>query len=506
MDAGKPMKEEMILAIDVGSTGIRAVLVNAEGRIVRSDYRRIGQYFPRQGWVEYDLDDIWAQCLAVCRDVLEASGIGIKHVKGIGIVTQRNTLALWSRETGVPLSPAISWTDNRTRDLCMKYGEKDKSSAFSRLAGHKLSLSNIGLKLRWIMDEDPALEKALLSNAALWGTLDTWLLWKLTSGRIWATDYANAATTGIYDLVNTDWSSELMGLLDLPEMPLPEVRPTIGDYGEVSAEWLGCQVRIACVSGDQFSALFGQGCIYPGMAKCTLGTGGFLLINMGRRSKENSDGLSTRICWHPGDYPVYALEGMAFHVGSLIDWVCTKLGFAKGVEETAHIAARTESRGVYLVPAFSGLAAPYWDPGAQAILVGLSLDTGPEELIRAALEAVAFQIQDMVEIAKKCLPSGEIRLRVDGNVARNDTLMQILADQLQIPIERASDFGGRTALGAAYLAGIHLKIWERPEEIAKLWRPDCLFSPQKPYSQTQALYQGWRDAVRRSRRVAIHDS
>lgn len=505
MDAGEPMKGDMILTVDIGSTGVRAVLVNTEGRIVYDDYRRIGQYFPRQDWIEHDLDNIWTQCLAVCRGVLETSGIDIKHIKGMGVVTQRNTLAVWNTETGAPLFRAISWADNRTRDLCIKYRERDQSNAFLRLAGRRLSTTNIGLKLRWVMEENQALENALLSNTALWGTLDTWLVWKLTSGRTWATDYANAATTGIFDLIYTNWSSELMDLLDLPKMPFPDVRPTIGNYGEASVELLGGKIRIASVSGDQFAALFGQGCIHSGMAKCTLGTGGFFLINMGSRPKKTMEGLTTRICWHLGDYPVYALEGMAFHVGTLIDWICTRLGLVKSVEESAEIAVRTESRGTYMVPAFSGLGAPYWDPGAKAILVGFSLDTGPEELIRAGLEAVAFQIQDMVEIIKKRLPSKELRLRVDGNVARNDTLMQILADQLQILVERPSDFGDRTALGAAYLAGIHLGIWQRPEETQKLWRSECIFYPQKPSSETQALYQGWQEAVRRSRGIAIQE-
>ncbi len=493
----------MILAIDIGSTGIRAVLVNHEGVIVESAYLRIDQSFPRVGWIEHDLDNIWTQCLSVCRGVIEASRLDAKCIKGIGITTQRNTLAIWDRHSGRPLFPALSWTDNRTQDLCRTLRERDESDNFLKRTGRKLTLSNIGLKLRWVMESDGRLKKDLLSGGALWGTLDTWLLWKLTSGTIWASDYSNAASSGIFDLLDNTWSEKMMQWMGLPAMAMPEVRPTTGDYGTTAKELLGQAIPIFSVSGDQYASLFGQGCVHPGMAKCTLGTGGFFLINIGSRPVQNIEGMITRICWHLGDRPIYGFEGAVLHVGTLLEWLCIKLGFVESVQKSSEVAAETKSRGVYVVPAFSGLGSPCWDPGAKAILVGPSLDTGPTELIRAGLESVAFQLQDIVEVIKNSLTGEGLRIRFDGNVARNDTIMQIVADQLQTEVERSSSFAHRSVLGAAFLAGLHAGIWHGLDEVAAMWTPDRVFYPQKPASETQLLYQGWQDAVRRSRGLSI---
>lgn len=493
----------MILAVDIGSTGIRAVLVNQEGSIAASAYRRITQSFPRLGWLEHDLDDIWTQCLAVCRGVLSVNGLDINAIKGMGISTQRNTLAIWDRHSGRPLLPAISWSDNRTQELCRSLSERDKSDCFLKRSGLKLTTRNMGLRLRWVMDSDNDLKRNLLSGSALWGTLDTWLVWKLTSGMIWATDYSNASTTGIFDLLDSAWSDKLMRMLDLPEMPMPEVRPTIDDYGETRPELLGHAIPISCVTGDQYASLFGQGCVRPGMAKCTLGTGGFFMVNVGSKPEHHMEGIFTRLCWHLGDGPIYGLEGAIYHVGTLLEWLCNRMGLAESVEQSAKTAADAESRGVYVVPAFSGLASPFWDPDAKAILVGPSLNTGPAELIRAGLEAVAFQLQDIVEVMKISLPGEGLRLRFDGNVAMNDTLMQIVADQLQTAVERSSSFGHRSALGAAFLAGLHSGIWHGLDEVAAMWHPDRVFYPQKPASETEGLYQGWQDAVCRSRGLTV---
>ena len=493
----------MILAIDIGSTGIRAVLVNYEGGIVASVYRRIAQFFPRLGWIEHDLDDIWTQCLAVCRGVLEFSSLDTNCIKGIGVTTQRNTLAIWERHSGRPLLPAISWSDTRTQDLCRTLNERDESDRFLKLSGRKLTPSNLGLRLRWVMETDGGLKRELLSGTALWGTLDTWLVWKLTSGRIWATDYSNAACSGIFDLLDNAWSEELMQLLDLPAMAMPEVRPTIGDYGETTKGILRHTTPISCVSGDQYASLFAQGCVHPGMAKCTLGTGGFLILNVGDRPVQNIEAIITRICWHFGDRPIYGLEGAILHVGTLLEWLCNKLSFVESVEQSAEVAAEAESRGFYIVPAFSGLGSPSWDSGAKTILVGPSLDTGPAELIRAGLESVAFQLQDMVEVMKNSVSVEGLKLRFDGNVAMNDTLMQIVADQLQSKVERSSSFGQRSALGAAFLAGLHSGVWHELDEITAMWNPDRVFYPQKPASETRLLYQGWQDAVKRSRGLSI---
>lgn len=493
----------MILAIDLGSTGIRAVVVNHEGRIVASAYRRIGQFFPRIGWIEHDLDDIWTQCLAVCKGVIESNSFDTYSIKGIGLTTQRNTLAIWDRRSGMPLLPAISWSDNRAKDLCRILSERDELDRFLKRSGRKLLPSNIGLRLLWVMEKDIKLKQNILSRTALWGTLDTWLLWKLSSGGIWATDYSNAACSGIFDLLDNAWSEELMQLLDLPGIALPEVRPTISNFGETAKELLGHALPISCVSGDQYASLFGQGCVHPGMAKCTLGTGGFFIVNIGKRPAHNIEEIITRICWHLGDRPIYGLEGAVFHVGTLLEWLCNKLGFVESVEQSAEVAAEAESRGLYIVPAFGGLGSPFWDSGAKAILVGPSLDTGPAEFIRAGLEAIAFRLQDIVEAMKKSVSMQRLRLRFDGNVAMNDTLMQIIADQLQAEVERSSSFEHRSALGAAFLAGLQSGVWHELDEVATMWTPDRIFYPKKPERETRLLYQGWQDAVRRSRGLSI---
>jgi glycerol kinase len=489
----------MIISIDVGSTGVRAILVNPEGCIVASEYKRIKQFFPNLGWLEHDLNDIWAQCRAVCDGVVDRAGTKISRIKAIAITTQRNTLAVWDRQSGAPLLPAISWSDNRTRELCRILTERDVSGLFRKRAGRELTTTSIGLKLRWIMDADTKFKERLLSQTARWGTLDTWLVWKLTEGGVWATDYSNAATTSIYDLVDRQWSETLMRMLDLPEIPMPDVRPTMGDYGETAKNFIGRSIPIACVVGDQYASLFGQGCITPGMAKCTLGTGGFCIVNIGHKPLPSIEGITTRICWHWDEKTTYGFEGAVLHVGTLLEWLCNKMGFVETLAQTAPIGANSESRGVYIVPAFSGLASPCWDPDAKAIIVGLSLDTGPAQLVRAGLEAVAFQVQDMVEVMQKCLVGQEIKLCMDGNVAMNNTLMQIVADQLQAPVVRSSSSDSRSALGAAFLAGIHTGQWSNLESLATMWKPDQVFYPLKGQRESRQLYQGWQDAVKRSR-------
>jgi glycerol kinase len=494
----------MILAVDMGSTGIRAVLVDYEGKVVADEYQRIGQIFPRSGWIEHDLEDIWTQCLSVCRAVLASTGVNAADIKGLGITTQRNTLAIWERRSGKPLLPAISWSDNRTAGLCRTIGERDDSEIFLRRSGRRLTASNIGLKLRWVMDSDEKISKQLQSGEALWGTLDTWLLWKLTSGATWATDYANAATTGIFDLLSGSWCEELIRLIDLPNVAMPEVRPTIDDYGETGKDLFGDVIAVGCVTGDQYASLFGQGCVDAGMAKCTLGTGGFFIVNIGGSPVFNDKGIFTRICWHLGDRSVYGLEGAVLHVGSLLDWLCGKLGFVRDVEHSSTVAAGVTSGGVYIVPAFSGLASPYWDTQAKALIVGLSLDSGPSQLIRAGMEAVAFQLKDMVEAVASSISPKDLRLRFDGNVSMNNTLMQIVADQLQAPVERSGAFGHRSALGAAFMTGLRVGVWDGVDTIRTMCHSDRIFYPQKSPTEVSTLYQGWKDAVRRARGLSIH--
>jgi glycerol kinase len=294
-----------------------------------------------------------------------------------------------------------------------------------------------------------------------------------------------------------------MQMLDLPEMAMPEVRPTIYDYGETKRELFGYAIPIACVIGDQYASLFGQGCLRPGMAKCTLGTGGFFIVNIGPESTHRAEGIFSRICWHLGDGPTYGLEGAIYHVGTLLEWLCNKLNLVKSIEQIDATASGVESMGVYLVPAFSGLASPFWDPAARTIIVGPSLNTGPVELIRAGLEAVAFQLQDIVEAMKAFIPEGGLRLRFDGNAATNNTLMQIVADQLQSEVERSGEFGHRSALGAAFLAGLCMGEWQGLDEVASMWHPDKVFYPKKPARETEELYEGWKEAVNRSRGLAV---
>jgi len=493
----------MILSVDIGSTGVRAVLVNSDFQIVRSSYQRIVQTFPEDGWIEHDLNDIWSSCLQVLHKVYSGKEKKRPPISAIGVTTQRSSLAVWRREDGDPFLPCISWADRRTGELCSRFKQKDDSDHFLAFSGRSLSTSNLGLKLRWIRDSNDEIYEKLKTGVALWGTLDTWFVWQLTNGKTWATDYSNASTTGIYDIVNLKWSEELMNTLAISDIPCPEVRPTIADYGNLRKDILGKPFPIASVSGDQYASLFAQGCVHSGMGKCTLGTGGFFLVNVGQRPGTIQKGIASRICWDLGDGPVYALEGMVFHVGTLIEWVSHSLGFVDKVEQCSELAQHVESNGVYIVPAFSGLASPYWDPNAKAIIAGLSLDTGPKEIVRAALEAVAFQVKDMVEAMKMTISLKRLHLRVDGNVANNNTLMQIIADQVQIPVDRSAESGYRSAFGAALFSGIQRGIWSGIDDIGSLWRSEYTFYPRQHSRVGQTRYAGWQETVRRARGLSL---
>jgi len=489
----------MIMAIDLGSTGIRSILVGPEGEILASDYRKILQFVDQAGWLEHDLNDVWQQCLTVCRRMIAVADSMGSLIEGIGITTQRNTLAIWDPRSGEPMIRAISWSDNRTRDLCRVLAERDCAGLFRRTAGRELTTTNIGLKLRWLMDTYPWLGEKIISQSALWGTLDTWLVWKMTEGYLWATDFSNAACTGIYDLVERKWSDVLAKSLELSQVPLPDVRATIGDFGETSKRIFGRQIRIASVVGDQYASLFGQGCIEPGMAKCTLGTGGFCLVNIGHEPKLSIEGITTRLCWHLRGTTTYGIEGVLLHVGTFLEWLCRRMGFVQDVRQMAEVGGEAESAGVFIVPAFSGLATPRWDPEAKAIIVGISLNTEPRHLVRAGLESVAFQLRDLVEVMREGWGGEEIALRLDGQVARNDTLMQIVSDVLETPVQRLPSPDHRSALGASFLAGLETGLWSGLEDLSPLFDPEKVFYPKTNPEKTREFYAGWQDAVKRSR-------
>ena len=487
-----------VLAIDQGTTSTRAILFDAMARPVALAQRELAQHYLNLGWVEHDPEDIWRDTLAVLRDAVARSGEGVEHIAAIGITNQRETVVVWDRLTGRPVYNAIVWQDRRTADLCARLKQDGAEPMVSAKTGLLLDPYFSGTKLAWILDNVAGTRARAEQGELAFGTVDSFLLWRLTGGKIHATDATNAGRTLLFDIVRQCWDEELLRMLDIPPSLLPTVQDSAGVFGHTEPDILGRSIPIAGVAGDQQAALFGQACFRRGMAKSTYGTGCFLLMNIGEQPVMSRTRLLTTPAYRLNGRTTYALEGSIFVAGAAIKWLRDRLRLVADAIETDAMAARVpDSHGVYMVPAFVGLGAPHWDPNARGLISGLTLDVSGDHLVRAALEAVAYQTLDLTDAMAADVGSGTEAIRIDGGMAVNNWLGQFLADMLQAPIERPSGVE-TTALGAAFLAGLAVGIWSDLETLERMWSLERRFEPRMPDATRARMVAGWRDAVRRA--------
>ena len=488
-----------IVAIDQGTTGTTVLVLDRRGRVAGRAYREFTQHFPKPGWVEHDADEIWRVTLAVLRKACRAAGARGGDVAAIGITNQRETTMLWDRRSGRPVHRAIVWQDRRTSDHCEALRAAGAEDLVRRKTGLVLDPYFSATKLRWLLGHVRRAGERAARGELCFGTIDAWLVWKLTGGAVHATDPTNASRTLLYDINTRAWDPELCRLFEVPESVLPEVRPSSGSFGDATPDVLGEPVPIAGIAGDQQSALFGQGCTEPGMAKNTYGTGCFLLLQTGARPVTSTHGLLTTVACDARGGPAYALEGAVFMAGAAIQWLRDGLGLlATAAESERHARSVDDSLGVHVVPAFVGLGAPYWDPEARGAVLGLTRGVTRAHLVRATLESLAFQIRDVADAMAADAGSPLQALRVDGGASANDFLMQFQADLLGLPVERPA-LVETTAVGAAQLAGLAVGFWRTPKELAAMRRKDRRFRPRMPAERREALYRGWQEAVRRVR-------
>jgi glycerol kinase len=480
-----------VLALDLGTTSVRAIAFDGEGRAAAQAARPLPIRYPRDGWVEQDAEDWWTAALAVCREAMAAVGGG---VAALGITNQRETVVVWERASGRPIAPAIVWQDRRTAERCRRLREDGIEDLVRERTGLLLDPYFSATKIAWLLDEIAGARAAAERGELACGTVDSFLLWRLSGGRLHATDATNASRTMLFDLARQDWDDELLRLARVPRALLPEVRDSSGDYG--LAEALG-GVRIAAVCGDQQAALVGQACVREGLAKSTYGTGCFALVHTGRRIARSRHRLLTTVACRIGGVATYALEGAIFNAGSTIQWLRDRLGVIASAADSERLAASlADNAGVYLVPAFTGLGAPHWDPEARGAIVGLGRDSGPAHLARAALEAVCWQTRELLDaFAADSAPVAA--LRVDGGMAANDWMLQFLADACGLPVARPRSVE-TTAWGAAWLAGIHVGAYPGFDRGDDLYRAERSFAP-RPDPRLEGWYAGWRAAVARVR-------
>jgi glycerol kinase len=486
-----------VLALDQGTTSSRAIVFDESGAEVAIAQREFQQIFPRPGWVEHDPLEIWDSQLAVARQALQRAGLAAGDLAALGITNQRETVVVWDRVTGLPVTNAIVWQDRRTAEVCDRLKREGHEPLFRERTGLVLDPYFSGTKLAWILDHVPGARRD--ASRLAFGTVDSWLLWKLTGGALHATDVTNASRTLLWNLHTGDWDGELLRILDVPREILPEVRSSSEVYGETLAEMLGAPVPIAGVAGDQQAALFGQACLRPGMVKNTYGTGCFLLMNAGERPVVSRHELLTTPAWRIGGRTDYALEGSVFVAGAVVQWLRDGLGLIRSAGEIEALAASVpDSGGVVLVPAFTGLGAPHWDPYARGALLGITRGTTAAHIARAALEAIAFQVADVLDAmaADSGVPVAE--LRVDGGATVNDLLMQLQADLAGVPVVRPR-IQETTALGAAYLAGLAVGVWKDTGDIAERWQVERRFEPAPDRDQAAAQRARWNRAVERAK-------
>jgi glycerol kinase len=491
-----------LLALDQGTTSSRAIIFDDEARVVASDQREFAQHFPAPGRVEHDADEIWASQLAVARGALDRAGLAADRIAAIGITNQRETTVLWERASGRPLAPAIVWQDRRTADACATLRQRGAEPLIASRTGLLLDPYFSATKLAWLLDSLPGARARAEAGELAFGTIDSWLVWKLSGGRCHATDASNAARTLLYDIHRGDWDDELLRLFNIPRAVLPRVVDSSGVIAETDADLFGASLPIAGIAGDQQAATFGNACLTPGMAKNTYGTGCFLLLNTGSQAVASRNRLLTTVAWQlstpEAAQRTYALEGSVFMGGAIVQWLRDGLGIIASAAEVEALATSvSDSGGVMLVPAFAGLGAPWWNADARATLSGMTRGTTRAHIARAALEAIAAQTADVLNAMQDDAGIQLGELRVDGGAARNDFLMQLQADVLGVPVLRPR-VTETTALGAAYLAGLAVGVWRNGEDIAQHWQLERRFEPSWSTDQRHDFHARWYQAVRQT--------
>ncbi|MEY8351164.1 glycerol kinase GlpK [Bacillus cereus] len=488
--------KKYILSLDQGTTSSRAILFNKEGKIVHSAQKEFTQHFPKPGWVEHNAHEIWGSILAVIATCLSEADVKPEQIAGIGITNQRETTVVWDKETGKPVYNAIVWQSRQTAEICDELKEKGYGDMVREKTGLLIDAYFSGTKVKWILDNVEGAREKAERGELLFGTIDTWLVWKLSGGKAHVTDYSNASRTLMFNIHDLEWDNELLDMLTVPKSMLPEVRPSSEVYGHtIDYHFFGQNVPIAGVAGDQQAALFGQACFGEGMAKNTYGTGCFMLMNTGEKAVASEHGLLTTIAWGLNGKVEYALEGSIFVAGSAIQWLRDGMRMFKDASESEEYANRVESTdGVYVVPAFVGLGTPYWDSEVRGAVFGVTRGTTKEHFIRATLESLAYQTKDVLCAMEADSGIKLNTLRVDGGAVKNNFLMQFQSDMLDVPVERPV-VNETTALGAAYLAGLAVGYWENQDEIKAQWNMDRSFAPTMEAETSEELYAGWKKAI-----------
>lgn len=498
------MENTYVLALDQGTTSSRAILFDRAGQIQGSAQLEYTQHYPQPGWVEHDAGDIWQTQLSVARRVLQEKNVEAKDIIAVGITNQRETTVLWERATSDPLAHAIVWQDRRTASICDELTAAGHAELIRRKTGLEIDAYFSGTKLRWLLDNIPGTRARAERGELAFGTIDCWLAWKLTGGRAHVTDASNASRTMLFDIHRQCWDEELLALLDIPTALLPTVVESSSQIAVLDEELLGAPIPLTGIAGDQQAATFGQVCLQPGMAKNTYGTGCFLMMNTGQQPMDSSHRMLTTVGWQRNGYTSYLLEGSVFMGGATVQWLRDELHMIKSADEIEALAASVpDNGGVYLVPAHTGLGAPYWDPYARGALLGMTRGTNRAHIARATLEAIAFQSAEVLIAMQRDSGKPLAELRVDGGAARNNLLLQFQADLLGVEVVRPK-VTETTALGAAFLAGLAVGFWQDETELATLWQAERRFTPTMPADQRDTLMAGWRRAVDKARNWIEH--
>lgn len=485
-----------VMALDAGTTSNRCILFNQQGDIISVAQKEFTQYFPKPGWVEHDADEIWSTQLGVAVEAMSKIGAEASDIAALGITNQRETAIVWDKKTGEPIYHAIVWQCRRTARYCDSLKEKGYEELFRKKTGLKLDAYFSGTKVKWLLDHVEGARARAEKGELLFGTVETWLIWKLTKGKVHVTDYSNASRTLLFNINTLDWDDEILDIIGIPRIMLPQVKPSSGVYGQAEASFLGGEIPIAGAAGDQQSALFGQTCFHQGEVKNTYGTGCFLLMNTGNKPVFSENGLVTTIAWGLDGQISYALEGSIFVAGAAIQWLRDELRLIDSSEDSAYMAQKVEdTNGCYVVPAFTGLGAPHWDQYARGTIVGLTRGVNKYHIIRATLESLAYQVNDVVKAMEADAGIPLKTLKVDGGACANDFLMQAQADISDAPVMRPVCVE-TTAMGAAYLAGLAVGYWKNKEEVLKNWSVDRVFEPEIKEEERQKKIKGWNKAVR----------